>query len=586
MARKQNRLSLRRKLVYGLVPTILPLLLLELILWACGVRPIAATRDPFVGFRPGVPLFVRQDDRYVTNPLRTVNFNKQEFVARKAAGTLRIFCLGGSTTYGHPYDARVAYPMCLKRRLERLMPGRQFEVINCGGVSYASYRLAIIADELVNYEPDLIVVHTGHNEFLERRTYHGVRERPKWQDIIMLAGSQLRTLAVLSRWLESIQKQESVSVLSEDVLTILEQSDGPQSYHRDDQQYEETIRHLEFSLRRINEAARSCGSGVVFVRPASDLRGTSPFRSEASVEDPQLIVRCEMLLKQALSSKGAEVRESQRENLQQAVELDPRYAEAQWQLGRVLLEAEELVEARRAFVNARDEDVCPLRATSEIEMLIESVAAETDSELVNFSRHVESVCQAKYGYAIPGPESFLDHVHLTIERHADLAVLLTQALIRMELIEDCSLTETQEQEWRNEIDRTLNSEDQGIALHTLSMTLGWAGKNEEAQRLSRQAIELVPNEGRVHTQLGRLLEKAGDREAALTVYQQAAKLDGENTLVLYRLGALLLELGRRQEARAVLGKAIKQMPESAPESFRQGLFKKYADSEIHPSTEF
>jgi Flp pilus assembly protein TadD len=237
-------------------------------------------------------------------------------------------------------------------------------------------------------------------------------------------------------------------------------------------------------------------------------------------------------------------------------------------------------------VNARDEDVCPLRATSEIEMLIESVAAETDSELVNFSRHVESVCQAKYGYAIPGPESFLDHVHLTIERHADLAVLLTQALIRMELIEDCSLTETQEQEWRNEIDRTLNSEDQGIALHTLSMTLGWAGKNEEAQRLSRQAIELVPNEGRVHTQLGRLLEKAGDREAALTVYQQAAKLDGENTLVLYRLGALLLELGRRQEARAVLGKAIKQMPESAPESFRQGLFKKYADSEIHPSTEF
>ena len=44
-------------------------------------------------------------------------------------------------------------------------------MINCGGVSYASYRLGPILDEVLGYEPDLIMLYTGHNEFLEARTY-------------------------------------------------------------------------------------------------------------------------------------------------------------------------------------------------------------------------------------------------------------------------------------------------------------------------------------------------------------------------------------------------------------------------------
>ena len=35
-----------------------------------------------------------------------------------------------------------------------------------GGVSYASYRVAALMEELVRYEPDLFVIYSGHNEFL------------------------------------------------------------------------------------------------------------------------------------------------------------------------------------------------------------------------------------------------------------------------------------------------------------------------------------------------------------------------------------------------------------------------------------
>ena len=47
---------------------------------------------------------------------------------------------------------------------------RPWQVVNCGGVSYASYRLTPILEEVLTYQPDLMIVCTGHNEFLEARS--------------------------------------------------------------------------------------------------------------------------------------------------------------------------------------------------------------------------------------------------------------------------------------------------------------------------------------------------------------------------------------------------------------------------------
>ena len=56
---------------------------------------------------------------------------------------------------------------------------RTWEVINAGGISYASYRVALVVKELAAYAPDLFVVYSGHNEFLERRTYSDTLDEPE-----------------------------------------------------------------------------------------------------------------------------------------------------------------------------------------------------------------------------------------------------------------------------------------------------------------------------------------------------------------------------------------------------------------------
>jgi len=110
-------------------------------------RPTNQT-DPLAGFGSQHPLFERAGDVYRTVRSRGLFFGAQEFAAKKPAGTFRIFCFGGSTVHGHPYQNATAFPNWLAMELNGRDPARCYEAINCGGVSYASYRLAPIVREV------------------------------------------------------------------------------------------------------------------------------------------------------------------------------------------------------------------------------------------------------------------------------------------------------------------------------------------------------------------------------------------------------------------------------------------------------
>jgi hypothetical protein len=177
-----------------------PFVLLELSLIALDLGNPDLHTDPFVGFSKTLPLFTlnQDDNRYWTAPARREFFYPDSFAADKPKNEFRVFCLGGSTVQGRPYSIETAFGAWLELTLKAAQPNRPIRVVNCGGISYASYRLVPVLREVLGYQPDLIILYTGHNEFLEDRTYGDLKNMSAVTAASMKA-SRLRAFPLLRR---------------------------------------------------------------------------------------------------------------------------------------------------------------------------------------------------------------------------------------------------------------------------------------------------------------------------------------------------------------------------------------------------
>lgn len=568
-----KRLNWKKKLTLSGVVLITFFAVLELILAGLGFHPFREAHDPFLDFEPGVPLFVRQDDNFVTNPIKRTYFNDQSFPLQKSARSYRIFCLGGSTTYGRPYKDAFSYVGCLRNLLAQLVPDRDWHVVNCGGISYSSYRLAALMEELSQYQPDLIIFYEGHNEFLEERTYRTLRERSRFVNWGVQAVSRLRLATAMHDALKPWMQPASSSRMKAEVNVILDNTVGPESYHRDPDLRRHVLHHFQKSVERICSLSRRAGAKVVLVQPAGNLRDFSPFKSEKSASN-QDVLGFERNVRVGREAMKRNDSQAALQAFTQAINLDPHHADVRFLAGQAALEAGNYAAAKEHFVAAKDEDVCPLRALSEISPILESVGRENDAAEIRFPEYVSERCRKRLGHDIPGAESFVDHVHPHPELHLELAVLLVREMAHMGLLPKNQIASV-DNAVATESQRMVTSLTPAIkadALCTLAQELTWGGKVREALPISREAAELAPDNAWVLCQFGRLLEKTGNDEEGLMTYRRAVAADPNEALGLERLGNALLRQGKTAEARDWLQKAVSHPADhAAPLSFRTGV---------------
>lgn len=109
--------------------------------------------DVFIPFFAADP---RRPELFAPNRPGTVS---RSFPAQKAPRTLRAFVIGGSVAGCHMEQERF-----LGEALRDLLAGWKVEVLNGGVPGYDSHRDAMLAREFLSYDPDFLVLMTGHNE--------------------------------------------------------------------------------------------------------------------------------------------------------------------------------------------------------------------------------------------------------------------------------------------------------------------------------------------------------------------------------------------------------------------------------------
>lgn len=542
-----------KKLLFALASTLLFFALLECVFWLAGVRTIAAGDDPYVGFAGNLPLFVQRTDDdgrvwMTTAPGKLAWFNEQRFPREKDPGTRRVFCLGGSTTYGHPYDDKVSFAAWLRELLPAASGHERWEVINAGGISYASYRVAALMEELAQYRPDLFVVYAGNNEFLEERTYGDLRRKPPALLQTAAALGRSRTYSLLHRWLAGQPTEKAV--LPAEVDAALDHTVGPSFYHRDDPLQAQVLAHFELNLARMAELAHGCGAELVLVTPAVNLKDCSPFKSErvAGLSQRQLDDR-NAHDRRAAELEGAGRLDEALAALQRALRIDPRHADLHFRAARLLLALGRAGEASVAFERALDEDVCPLRAPSAFRQAVRQIASSRDALLVDFEAIVKNDCLVRYGHNVPGSEFFLDHVHLTIDGYRMLAVSIVERLASERTLGVESLAETDIARATREIHRRIDRREHAVAERNLAKVLNWAGKHDEAGRLALRSLETLPEDPESLVIGGAHLRSQGKLDAAIEHLQRAVAQMPEYADARQLLGAMLVDARRLDEAR-------------------------------------
>jgi len=335
----------------------------------------------------------------------------QIFSAEKDSSTYRIFCLGGSSTLGTPYPPNAAFPAMLQHILSSLHPDKKFEVVNCGVTAITTHSVLDMGREILShYQPDLLVVYSGHNEF------YGVFGQASR---LFLFDNQtfIQTFLKLQRFrFFRLLRNLYINIFGERIVredvidpgtlmgTVAREAEIPLG----NDLYLKTEEHYQQNIEVLVQLAKKNQTDIILCNLVSNLRDLTPFKSlHSKIISAQATEKMDELLNEAKQLKKDNEFEKAIKILNEAMNLDPSYAEVHFLLGKCLERVGHYEHAKKQFKSAKDFDVIRFRAPSSFNRLLKQIADANNIPLIN----IESAFNENSPDGIVGNNLILEHIH-------------------------------------------------------------------------------------------------------------------------------------------------------------------------------
>ena len=163
--------SQHRKISFYIIALLLPILFLLLVEGSLRLANYKPTEPLFIestalrGYlQPNENVIHRFFARADLAP--NVSPDTQYFLKDKPTDSLRIVVQGGSTAAGFPYGRWGSLSGMLQQQFKRLYPDKDIEIINTAMASVNSYTLLDFVEEIIQIDPDVVLIYAGHNEYL------------------------------------------------------------------------------------------------------------------------------------------------------------------------------------------------------------------------------------------------------------------------------------------------------------------------------------------------------------------------------------------------------------------------------------
>ncbi len=366
------------------------------------------------------------------------------FLADKEPGTLRIVVQGGSTAAGWPYGHGASLAGMLQQRLQASLPERNIEVITTAMTAVNSYTLMDFADEIIQQQPDAVLIYAGHNEYLGVLGVGSAVSAGRTRPVVLtyLALRDLRVLQLLkhtylgltARGTPNEDRPDTGPTLMRRIVGKSHIALDSPLYHRGEDQFHD---NLEVLLERYRNARIPVFIGTL----ASNEKDLAPFVS-------MLVPGTDAAAWRHSYETGVSAlldgdTELARTSLKAALALDDSAASVHFALGRLYENQGKYTAAREAYLEARDLDQLRFRAPQSFNHVIRDVAAEQGAQVVE----VEASLLNHATHGIIGHELMLEHLHPNLYGYFLLADAYYRALLDEGVLGPAVQAVSSEQAW-------------------------------------------------------------------------------------------------------------------------------------------
>ncbi|MDP1676033.1 MAG: hypothetical protein Q8L88_04140 [Bacteroidota bacterium] len=356
------------------------------------------TMNPDIKYR----YFSQIDFSPITSP--------EYFLTTKPNDTYRIFCLGASTTVGYPYWYNASFPSFLRDRLQIQFPNKKIEIINLGLTATNSYTVVDIARELSDYEPNLLIVYDGHNEFYGAL---GISSREtlgssRWIAKIYLRLIHLRTFQLLRNAITNIISSESSTLPSQGRGTMMERLSRGKYIHYNSTTYNNALSIFEENLNELKSICADQKIPLLISSQVSNLRGQAPFISgdyPGTTTNEKEIFRSDF--ENGVSLLNADKIDSALAVFKTLLSFDTLRADTHYFLGKCYEKKNNPADALKEYIKARDYDQLRFRASSDFNNLLRKSCTKENEIFVD----IEQVFKENSRDSLIGTELIVEHLH-------------------------------------------------------------------------------------------------------------------------------------------------------------------------------
>ncbi|WP_371194675.1 hypothetical protein [Glaciecola sp. SC05] len=389
-----------------------------------------------IGFGQDLPLFIENPAhpsyqlprpdvmaRYFPEnaPKPSVTMETNFILKEKPKNGYRVVVQGGSTAAGFPYGLGASIAGTLDQRLKSSLLGKHVEVLNTAMSAVNSYTLLDFADEIIEQQPDAVLIYAGHNEFLgilgigSNYTAMGSGITTRW----FLSLKDLRVFQLLQSFYFSLSSPEaSKGSPNEAEITEVQQNNQRsrtfmakvaknKSIPLDSSVYHAGLAQFENNMSALLGKYQSAGIQVYISTIASNQADQAPFSSLPVEAEFQTITNA-FFSSVANTDRSSVVQDLQKISpiLSQSTSADLHY-----RIAKLATELKQVEIAKTHFRLAVEHDQLRFRAPSAINDIIQRLALEFDAVLVDAQQALE----VRSPNGIIGNSMMLEHLHPTLQ---------------------------------------------------------------------------------------------------------------------------------------------------------------------------